>query len=115
MIKKEKIIKYLNHIASLNNLEIQISGLNALINYNISSEFPVLIQTLITQEMLKRGFLANNNIYVSVAHTDEYVDSYIENLNEVFKLISKSNTKKELDSLLESPLRHTGFNRDKLK
>ena len=109
--KGKKIIKYLNHIASLNNLEIQISGLNALINYNISSEFPVLIQTLITQEMLKRGFLANNNIYVSVAHTDEYVDSYIENLNEVFKLISKSNTKKELDSLLESPLRHTGFNR----
>ena len=46
-------------------------------------------KTLITQEMLKKGYLASNSIYLSVAHTDQILNSYLDNLNlvKVLKII----------------------------
>ena len=39
--------------------------------------------------MLKKGYLASNSIYLSVAHTDQILNSYLDNLNLVFKKIKK--------------------------
>ena len=70
-------------LADLNNLEISHSGLSALPAFNIKSEFPLEYKTLISQELLKRGYLAGNSIYVSVAHKPEILENYFENLSAV--------------------------------
>ncbi len=40
--------------------------------------------------MLKRGYLANDVIYVSVAHTKKEIIKYLKNLEEVFSLLKKN-------------------------
>ena len=34
--------------------------------------------------MLKKGFLAKNSVYVSIAHTDILIKKYLNNLNNIF-------------------------------
>ena len=46
-------------------------------------------KTIITQEMLKKGFLASTVCYLSTAHDSSIFDSYAENQDKVFHLISK--------------------------
>ena len=46
-------------------------------------------KTFITQEMLKKGFLATNSVYVSMLHDKNIIDEYIENLDQIFSLIQK--------------------------
>ena len=43
---------------------------------------------MITQEMLKKGYLGSNIFYPSIAHSDEIIDNYIYNLEDVFDKIS---------------------------
>ena len=60
--------------------------------------------------MLKKGFLAANVIYPSIAHEDELVIRYLEALNDVFYEISNK-SEEELISSIEGPLCHAGFKR----
>ena len=57
------------------------------------------IQTLITQEMLKKGFLASNRFYACIAHSDESLDSYFNAFDETLSSISiiKDNKNEKLD------------------
>ena len=61
--------------------------------------------------MLKRGFLASNLCYLSIAHSDEIFEKYSKNLDEVFKLITKCEDGYNINNLLEYPLCHNGFER----
>jgi len=45
-------------------------------------------KSFITEFMLKKGFLATNTIYISIAHTPEIVSSYIEAIDEALKIVS---------------------------
>jgi glutamate-1-semialdehyde 2,1-aminomutase len=65
-----------------------------------------------TQEMLKKGFLASTNFYASIAHKDEHFEHYFESLDGVFKIIAEcKNGKQSIDNLLEGPVCHSGFKR----
>ena len=91
-------------------LNIDVSGgLGSVVAMSIQEDKPLLLKTIFTQEMLKRGFLASNLIYVSYAHTQEIVDKYLENAADVFRLIA--NNKESLEELLESEVSHGGFKR----
>jgi outer membrane lipoprotein-sorting protein len=91
-------------------LIIDVSGgLGSVVAMSIQEDKPLLLKTIFTQEMLKRGFLASNLIYVSYAHTQEIVDKYLENAADVFRLIA--NNKESLEELLESEVSHDGFKR----
>ena len=71
-------------LAKENDIDINIGGLDSLANFVINHKFSNLYKTFITQEMLKRGYLASNSFYASVAHEDRYVSTYLENLSEIF-------------------------------
>ncbi|WP_448213107.1 aminotransferase class III-fold pyridoxal phosphate-dependent enzyme [Colwellia sp. MEBiC06753] len=71
----------------------------------------LMVKTLFTQEMLKRGFLASNVIYVSAAHTQQHIDKYLANAAEVFVLIQQAINDNKLDKLLMGPVCHSGFQR----
>jgi len=95
-------------LASEYELPIQLHGLDALIGFNIPSENMLKYRTLITQEMLKKGFLAANSVYVCTEHIN-VVDQYFDALKPVFKLIKECEGGRDIP--LESPVCHSGFKR----
>ena len=100
------------NISDLNNVNIEISGIPSLVSYNFNSENNLKYKTLITQEMLKRGFLASDRFYACISHSEKKINNYLSELNDVFNIISKCE-KDELfiDDLLNGPVRHSGFKR----
>jgi glutamate-1-semialdehyde 2,1-aminomutase len=100
-----------NEIASETALPIQVSGLPALIAFSMPVKNWLKYKTLISQEMLKKGYLAANSVYVCTHHTNEVVDRYFEAINPVFKLIAECESGRDVDTLLEGPVCHSGFKR----
>jgi glutamate-1-semialdehyde 2,1-aminomutase len=98
-------------LAAEYGLSISPVGLSALPSFSFSGINADAYKTLLTQEMLSRGFLANTSFYASVAHTPDLVDSYLKNLESVFALISKCEDGLDVQSLLKGPIAHSGFKR----
>ena len=99
-------------LAEENNLQIAISGIPALSTYVFKSKHAIAYKTFITQEMLKKGFLASTNFYASITHTDEYFDNYFNALNDVYHVISECEQGiKNINTLLSGPVCHVGFQR----
>jgi glutamate-1-semialdehyde 2,1-aminomutase len=94
------------------NLEISISGIPALSTYGFKSDNAMAYKTLITQEMLEKGFLASTNFYASIAHNDYNLELYLSALDEVYKLIAEcENENLKIENLLKGPICHGGFKR----
>ena len=72
---------------------------------------PLLIKTIFTQEMRKRGFLASTLSYISFAHTKEIIDEYLQNTDEVSDFIITALKSGNLFKMLEGPVCHSGFKR----
>jgi glutamate-1-semialdehyde 2,1-aminomutase len=98
-------------MADHNGLKISHNGLPALTSFTIQSENAFKYKTLITQEMLKRGYLAATSCYTSLAHTSDVISPYLEDLNCVFGLIADCEDGRSVDGLLEGPVCHSGFRR----
>ena len=98
-------------LAKNHNLPIECSGLPSLTNFSIPTENWLKYKTLITQEMLKRGFLASNSVFVCTEHKQKIIDQYFENLNPVFAMIAECESGNNIDKFLEGPVCHSGFKR----
>lgn len=93
-------------------LHISITGILPLIHLSFEYDNELAYKTFFTQEMLKRGFLASNGVYASMAHTDSIIDQYATACDEVFRLISEIvNNGKNMNDYLEGPVCHAGFER----
>ena len=84
-----EIRKNWKRIAKKNNLEIIISGIPALSSFMFKSKKNNHYKTFITQEMLKKGYLASNVIYTSVAHNKKILKKYYKELDTIFKKIKE--------------------------
>ena len=93
------------------DLKMNISGLPALCSFNFLSKKNQIYKTLITQEMLKKGFLASNSVYSSIAHTNEIINRYFHELDKVFRLIQKCENGYKIDKILKYPVSISGFQR----
>ncbi|MCK5013476.1 MAG: aminotransferase class III-fold pyridoxal phosphate-dependent enzyme [Candidatus Omnitrophica bacterium] len=93
------------------SLKIDMAGIASLPVMEIKEDQPLVIKTIFTQEMLKRGFLATNAIYVSYAHTKEIVDKYLDAAGDVFAMISEAVRSGALEEMLDGPVCHSGFKR----
>jgi len=100
-----------NELAEKYDLPIEISGLPALVNFSFPVENWLKYKTFITQEMLKKNYLAANSIYVCTEHLDEIVDEYFDLLEPMFNIINQCENGKNIDNLLDSPVCHAGFRR----
>ena len=105
------IIKNLKQLSKKHNLQIKIQALPALCNYIIVSKNWQQYKTLITQEMLKKGFLATNAIYSSIAHTKSIIDKYFKELDKIFLLIKECENGRKISDYLKHPVCHTQFKR----
>jgi len=98
-------------MANEHEIEIETWGLPALSGFTFKSKNAQKYKTFITQEMLKKGFLAANSVYVCIDHTKQVVDEYFENLYPLFAQIKECEEGLNIDEKLEGPPCHTGFKR----
>ncbi len=121
-MKKErswiKIIKYGKYInsewkklANKYKLKIDISGIESITSFNFVSKNNLKYKTFISQEMLKRGFLASNTIFLTIYHNKKVINNYIKNLDPIFAKIKEFETNKKNYKFLEGPVCHTTFKR----
>lgn len=92
-------------------LMIEHWGLPALTGFTIKSDNALAYKTLITQEMLAKGYLAGNSVYVCTEHTPAVVDAFFDALDPVFGLIGECETGRDIMTLLKGPVCHGGFKR----
>ena len=92
-------------------IDIETWGLSALPGFTISGNNSMAYKTLITQEMLKMGYLASNTIYVCTEHTQQILDEYFTKLEPIIKLIAECEDGRNVNDLLDGPICHSGFKR----
>ena len=109
--KGNRIADTWRRLAAENELSITLAGLPALISFNFNSPNALAYKTLITQEMMKKGYLASNSVYACTEHTDEILDAYFEELSKIFPIIKDCETGRDVLALLEGPICHAGFKR----
>jgi glutamate-1-semialdehyde 2,1-aminomutase len=93
------------------NLEIETWGLPAIGGFTFKSKDTLLYKTLITQEMLKKGYLASNSVYVCIDHNQEILENYFSELEPIFEIINECENGKNINTLLQGPVCHAGFKR----
>ncbi len=98
-------------LANQYNLNIFINGIKPIPSFTIKSEKMIFYKTYITQEMLKKGFLASNLFFASTCHSQEIISKYFEALNSIFKDIKECEEGRDILNLLEGPVCHSGFKR----
>ena len=98
-------------LAAKHGVPIRVSGLPALISFTFESPSHLAYKTLLTQEMLKKGYLASTGVYVCTEHSEEVVEGYFRALDPVFSLIKECETGRDVHGLLEGPVCHGGFKR----
>jgi glutamate-1-semialdehyde 2,1-aminomutase len=98
-------------LADKHGLNIDHWGLPALTGFTFQSPNALAYKTLITQEMLAKGYLAGNSVYVCTEHTPEVVNGFFEALDPVFALIKECEEGRDVMNLLNGPVCHGGFKR----
>ena len=101
----------LKKLASKYNIKMNISGIPSLISFTILTNDWLKYKTFITQEMLKRGYLASNAVYVCTQHNTEIIDGYFKNLEPIFARLSDFEEGDLIEEYLESKVCRTGFQR----
>lgn len=98
-------------LADKYELPIDQWGLPALAGFTFKSKNNLAYKTLITQEMLNKGFLASNCVYVCTEHTLDIIDVYFDALDSIFAVIKDCENGLDVMSLLKGPFCHGGFKR----
>jgi len=68
-------------------------------------------KTLLTQELLRCGFLGGTSFYASVSHSNDVLEAYYDALVPVFQKIRRCEEGMDLSVNLNSPEAHLGFQR----
>lgn len=97
-------------LAEKHGLKVYVSGIYPLGHVCFEAS-PLELKTLFIQEMIKRGFLASDAYYATLAHTEQDVNDYLETCDEVFAIMAKAVNENKISDLLEGPVCHGGFAR----
>jgi glutamate-1-semialdehyde aminotransferase len=122
LIKQEKTWEHLIRFGSyINNkwislakkheLEIEINGIESITSFIFKHKNHLIYKTYITQEMMKKGYLASNLIYLSKCHNKDLIDKYIEDLDPIFKKIKYFQNNNISKNILLKSVCHDTFKR----
>ena len=112
LIEIDKYVRInLNEIFNEYNFKINVLGMLTVPVLQICEENPLVVKTLLTQEMLKEGFLFSNVMYLSQAHSKEVVELCMKSLDKVCQKINRAKKTGSLKALLEGPVCHSTFQR----
>ena len=90
--KGKKIKREFQKIADKHKLQIKIKGIDALPGFEFNKKNS-LYQNFICEQMLKKGFLFKNTVYLSVSHSEKMISNFLKNLDEIFALLKKRKIK----------------------
>ncbi|MFH0840005.1 MAG: aminotransferase class III-fold pyridoxal phosphate-dependent enzyme [Candidatus Omnitrophota bacterium] len=121
-LKKLNISAHLEHMgkvvqdgwrktAKKHSINITISGTPPLGHFSFYYDKPLVLKTLFTQEMLKKGFLAAPAFYASYAHKEKDINEYLKALDSVFRIIASAAKSSNPKKYLNGPVCHSGFKR----
>jgi glutamate-1-semialdehyde 2,1-aminomutase len=99
------------NLANKYELNIDHWGLPALTGFTFQSQNALAYKTLITQEMLKKGYLTGNSIYVCIEHNPDIIKDYFDTLDPIFGLVKDCEMGLDVTGLLKGPICHGGFKR----
>lgn len=68
-------------------------------------------KALFVQEMLRRGILASNLFYATLAHTEAHVERYLKAADEAFGLVAEASGQGRLMEALQGAPSAVGFQR----
>ena len=103
-----KLMDLANHCG----IQIEISGIESISSFNFKSKNNLKYRTYLTQEMLKKGYLASSTIFLSIFHTKKVIDKYIKNLKPIFCQIKKFEDKNlNIKNFLDGPVCWSSFTR----
>lgn len=98
-------------LAKTHDLPVKVEGIPPLSVFQFDHPLKLELQTLFTQLMLERGFLASKGFYATFAHQREHVQIYLEAVDEVFKKLREALESNSIHALLKGPVVQTGFKR----
>lgn len=98
-------------LADKHEVAIEHWGLPALAGFSFKSSNGLAYKTLVSQELLSKGYLAGTSTYICTEHTEEIVAGYLEALDPVFGLISQCEQGRNVQEFLKTPVCHSGFRR----
>jgi len=107
----EQIQKGWRDLAAKHDLRVEISGIKPLSHFIFSGDMAQIMKAYFIQLMLDRGFLASNVYYAMLAHTQEHVRVYLQELDEAFGEIKRASENGELERKLAGKPAATGFQR----
>jgi glutamate-1-semialdehyde aminotransferase len=99
------------HTAEDTGIDMEIGGIVPLSHFSINGENGLLVQTLYTQMMLEKGFLAGKSFYACYAHQNDQVRDYLDATGNVFEQIAKSLKNGNTRTLLKGSIAKPGFHR----
>jgi glutamate-1-semialdehyde aminotransferase len=106
--------KFNTLIKTNKNLRLEISGIEPLSSFKISTQhsddWPIII-TYFIQEMLKEGILASDRCYSNYCQTERALKKYEKACKKIFKKISYFLKKRNLKKQLNGPIKQMGFKR----
>lgn len=109
--KGNRVCQAWQSLAASHDLKIQTSGLPAISSFRFESPNMLQYKTLITQEMLAKGYLASNVFFACTEHTSSVIDDYLQALDPIFGLIGKCEDGLDINTLLKGPVCHSSFKR----
>jgi glutamate-1-semialdehyde 2,1-aminomutase len=98
-------------LADKHGIKINHWGLAALTGFTFEGPQSLEYKTLMSQEMLGKGYLVGNSVYTCISHTQDVVDGYFHALDAVFALIAQCQSGRDVSALLKGPVCHGGFKR----
>ena len=108
----KKVQRGWKQLAKNHKLNITVSGIPAISSYTFNSKNSLEYKTYIAQEMLKKGYLASTIFYACTKHTDEHVNNYLNELDQIYNTLNKcENGTLNINKLLDGPVCHSGFKR----
>ena len=100
-----------NKLAKKYDLEISQYGIPALAGYAFKSKNAQIYKTFITQEMLKKDFLALTAVFSCVDHKKEIINQYFNHLDPIFAIIKECEEGRQASSILNTRVASSTFDR----
>tara|TARA_R110002153_G_scaffold214330_1_gene366924 strand:- start:3799 stop:5100 length:1302 start_codon:yes stop_codon:yes gene_type:complete len=99
-------------LANKHNLNIKITDFKPLITFKFQyGDLNASLYTLFIQEMLKKGYLASNSIYLSYSHKHVDIQKYLRIVDEVFEYIKHCIDNNNVLNALHTKIKSEGFKR----
>lgn len=93
------------------DLPVKAFGHPMLLHHSFDHPQASELGTLFTIRMLEHGFLTGSGFYPTLAHQKRHIDTYFDAAKVVFAELANSLKRNDLESRLQTPVRHSGFAR----